>query len=460
MSTSMFAGAYPENSNGLINGKIGMYYNNSVTKHNGYAIILGGGPNPFLWNDCARTYQYLEFAQGYKKDHIYSAFYTQEPLSGSISVPRDFDADGKSDINYELTKSNVTTMFNKVAANITANDEFFLFISAHGGDNCFAYNQSNTSCVFTYSDYLTKELNKIKAKHIYIVSNSCHGGSMIEYLKKGDVKRTIITSSSKAKNANAYGIGGVFLHHFLPASVGFNYNGDKLDKDSIDFNKDGKISIEEAFIYAKDHDENSKPSNKDKSWYEVPRYWTSESGYRFCRPDDWGVVNVTSTITKSGTKEAMYLLNASNVIKNNANVTYACGKTIHLKKGFHVVKGAKFKTEIFDCEAEKKANEAELRRLSFDEEYDEDITNSGDEVTGSQFVIAPNPTTGEFTIYFNEETEGGNSVVIMDLTGKVVFSANGLGSEASIDLGGKPQGMYIVQTIVNGTIQTAKLILE
>lgn len=473
-----------------------VYRKTSKSSPNSYAVILNGGCRKKsnytqYWNNCAQTYQFLTNVYGFNPDHIYtimadgmdrgaeSLVYKDtvtkamrydpkllnetitEYKNGKYESYRYYYADGSQlfknryGVNhiYTAVYDTIQYVFDKLK-NIQNIDELFVFVTDHGyiGSKEIAiWNQGALS-----HTKFANMINNIQSNKKTILLAQCFSGSFIEYLKNDD-HRTICTATSADSSSWGNSL-SCFFNQFYSALYGKEF--DSTNKINADYDQNGVVSYEEAFVYAKDHDENSKPSNKDKSWYEVPRYWTSESGYRFCRPDDWGVVNVTSTITKSGTKEAMYLLNASNVIKNNANVTYACGKTIHLKKGFHVVKGAKFKTEIFDCEAEKKANEAELRRLSFDEEYDEDITNSGDEVTGSLFVIAPNPTTGEFTIYFNEETEGGNSVVIMDLTGKVVFSANGLGSEASIDLGGKPQGMYIVQTIVNGTIQTAKLILE
>lgn len=85
----------------------------------------------------------------------------------------------------------------------------------------------------------------------------------------------------------------------------------------------------------------------------------------------------------------------------------------------------------------------------------------GDELTEqSNCFLSPNPTTGEFTILFGNESEEGNSVVITDVAGKVVYSAEGLGSEVSINLSDKAKGVYIVKAIANGNIRTEKLILK
>ncbi len=63
---------------------------------------------------------------------------------------------------------------------------------------------------------------------------------------------------------------------------------------------------------------------------------------------------------------------------------------------------------------------------------------------GFGFVIAPNPTDGQFTI---SGMRGNNEreIVITNLLGEVLFTHNAVGSNIQLDLTGYPAGIYLVQ---------------
>ena len=442
-----------------INGRIGIFTNEDNVKNSGYVVILGGGTNTFLWNECVQAYQFFVYEKGYQKSHIYVAYDTKDLLDGKYNVPLDLDFDGQKDIQYELNNETVSSIFNNIASKITKNDNFVLFIATHGGDNAACINQYSSSCTMDYANFFKKELNKIKAKHIYVLSGSCHGGAMIEHLKVGDGNRTIITSTSANKTANAGALGGMFLCQFFPAAAGYDTDSaKKIKSDSIDIDNDGKISVEEAFVYARDHDGSAKASVKNESWYESPRFWSSTSDFRYCKVLDQGVFNQNEAITKSTNVEAMYLLNARNTIKNNANVTYSSGKYIRLKKGFHVVKGSKFKTKKIDCEDEKNGiYGGEFKYLTIDEDviYEE----PSEELSTSNLILYPNPTDGEFYISFADEDVDFN-ITVTDMTGKTIYVASGIGHDQEVNLEGQASGVYFVRISTNEMTETRKVILK
>lgn len=174
------------------------------------------------------------------------------------------------------------------------------------------------------------------------------------------------------------------------------------------------------------------------------------------------------TITANLDAFANSIVAGNNVYSNNdkgqGNVVIKSGETkfaasnILLKKGFKVSKGAKFlaSKKSYSC-----SYGGTLR--SFQDEDDDMMINGEDLVEESisdRILLYPNPSTGEFTIVFGEKSEGSNSVIITDLTGKVIWTADGLGSEVSIDLSDKAKGVYIVKTIANGNVRTEKLILK
>lgn len=171
-------------------------------------------------------------------------------------------------------------------------------------------------------------------------------------------------------------------------------------------------------------------------------------------PNSLNITSAINGILYEG--DAQNTITASNKITNNATVKYQSGGKILLKSGFSVKSQSKFKGIIKHCDALRSGQIPFTDNLSIDDEIIDDDMTSVEEA----LVLSPNPTTGEFTIFFDSETEDGNSIVITDVTGKVVYTAENLGSKAEINLSGKAQGVYIVKAIVNGNVQTEKLILK
>ncbi len=151
-------------------------------------------------------------------------------------------------------------------------------------------------------------------------------------------------------------------------------------------------------------------------------------------------------------------INERNQVPAEGNTKFYGRNSVKLRSGFKVNKGGKFKVTITHKAAQPSTsiyatigNSSDMIIKGIEEEEAE---------TNSTILLSPNPTTGEFTIFFGDESEEGNSVVITDLAGKAVYSAEGLGSEVSINLSDKTKGVYIVKAITNGNIRTEKLILK
>ncbi|MFL9844635.1 peroxiredoxin family protein [Flavobacterium rhizosphaerae] len=78
------------------------------------------------------------------------------------------------------------------------------------------------------------------------------------------------------------------------------------------------------------------------------------------------------------------------------------------------------------------------------------------DVATKKFAIYPNPSTG----IFNFTTSEAVDVTVIDLTGKVVYTAQGLNDGASINLGNLQKGIYIAH-VKGATTQTnEKLVIE
>ena len=80
----------------------------------------------------------------------------------------------------------------------------------------------------------------------------------------------------------------------------------------------------------------------------------------------------------------------------------------------------------------------------------------------NNIVIYPNPSTGIFQISSNSKATSIDVINIMSLDGRVIYTADNvnLTSGLSIDLSSQPDGMYLVQVVQGGEINTGKIIIK
>lgn len=385
---------------------------------NDYAIILiGGTEEPFL-HGAAKAYQYLINVKGCNKNKV--------RIYGQDGLGCDFDGDGKNDKWASSADIYRDQAFDFLKNNSTTSNDIFITVIDHGSnDNITLWNSSLTA------KYLSEKLSKIKFRKATIILSACYSGSFIDDIKRKDV--TVITSAPAHLRGWMNNYGDTFTTPLYGALAG-GYIGESAI--NADYNKDGVVSMEEAFVYAKDHDGNSKPTNAAESWYTIPRYWSSDTPWRFCRDTDWGVVDTTINVSRNTHEiEAMYLLSATGTISGSANVTFNSGKMIRLKKGFKVTKGAKFRTSHFDCEAEKRANEAELRKFEI---VDQEVER---ENGAADITVSPNPSTGRFIVTLGEVEA---DVTVLDMQGRVIRHFANASGDFELDITDFPNGVYVL----------------
>ena len=71
-------------------------------------------------------------------------------------------------------------------------------------------------------------------------------------------------------------------------------------------------------------------------------------------------------------------------------------------------------------------------------------------------TVAPNPSAGLFTLFASETMD---EVVVYDLFGKIIFRQNGTGIR-TIDLSGRPKGIYFLQARAGTTTASVKICIE
>ncbi|MBA3704347.1 MAG: T9SS type A sorting domain-containing protein [Bacteroidetes bacterium] len=90
------------------------------------------------------------------------------------------------------------------------------------------------------------------------------------------------------------------------------------------------------------------------------------------------------------------------------------------------------------------------------------ITTGVNELNNTELVqLFPNPTTGLFTLKFNEKHSGKFKMEIFNTLGARVYEAEGIENIAqSVDLSGIAQGYYSVRVILNDQVITKKIVKQ
>ncbi|WP_294821748.1 T9SS type A sorting domain-containing protein [uncultured Flavobacterium sp.] len=83
-------------------------------------------------------------------------------------------------------------------------------------------------------------------------------------------------------------------------------------------------------------------------------------------------------------------------------------------------------------------------------------TLGNEELAANKFALYPNPTTG----ILNFTTQEPVDVTVLDLTGKVVFSAKGIENGGSVNLGSLQRGMYIAKMKGLTSEKIEKIVVE
>lgn len=236
-----------------------------------HAVILSGGMNKNAnseryWNDCSFIYQTLANKYHIPKEQIHPIMADgNDPaedmtLIGSYekysSQSLDLDFDGVDEIELAATKDNLKSVISRLTMEMNEEDHLFLFVTDHGGRQGY----TSTSYIWLWGegqilyDYeLAGMLAPIVQKGVYVnvVLGQCYSGGFVEELAEaGCLVATSCTESEKS-----YGRVDVpfdeFIYKWTCAVNGADHKKNPLNADT---NHNGRISMQEAFIYAESHD--------------------------------------------------------------------------------------------------------------------------------------------------------------------------------------------------------------
>ncbi len=248
---------------------------------NTYAILISGCDNRSgtvinysdFWNECSFMYQTLTKRYNVPKNNIYPLISDgNDPAPDMlkkgdlISTPLDLDFDGQPEIELAATKDNLISVLSSIESKITSDDQLFIFITNHGGYSEIGLHNSSIS----HSE-LKKLLNPFSDKGITIniVAGSCHSGGICSAFSRTK-KCVVATSCAQHETAHLYWPSSIdyatFLYYWICAVNG--YDGKNKEVNS-DLNKDGIISMEEAFDYAR---RNINILNRENGDIQTPQF--------------------------------------------------------------------------------------------------------------------------------------------------------------------------------------------
>lgn len=239
-----------------------------------YAILMNGGVCPAAnlvryWNDLQYIFTTLKYVYGFPDDNIITLCSdgtdpAPDQATGQSS-PLDFDNDGLPDIKYSCMLANVDYVFTSLAQNFTQNDKLFVFTTDHGSsvngwqvdENLWNYEVLHD---YHFADLLA--LFPSGCEKIFTMEQCFSGG----FLDDGVVPPGPVVGSSACRyDEVSYGTQNgyydEYVFHWTAAVAGHDPYGNPVDADA---NYDGKVTMDEAYQYAADHDSrNETPQYAD-----------------------------------------------------------------------------------------------------------------------------------------------------------------------------------------------------
>lgn len=232
-----------------------------------YAVILSGGIDRMsnyerYWNDCSFIYQTLVKKYKVPKENIYPIMSDgDDPANDMLtndctfaSQNLDLDNDGVNDIRLAATKENVAATITALTQKMQKDDQLLLYVIDHGGlaeyDHSFIYLWGG-DVIYDYE--LADMLKPLSDKYanINVVLGQCYSGGFIDDLK--EMNCVVATASTYREESFAcrdipY---DEFVYQWTCAINGADHLMMPVDADD---DKNGKVSMMEAFEYAKAND--------------------------------------------------------------------------------------------------------------------------------------------------------------------------------------------------------------
>ena len=193
-----------------------------------YAVLISGNSNQKYNQNLFLAYKtFVE--NGFKEKNVYV-------LAPNGESPFPYPVDSPA------SKKSTKILFDYLSKKVDSEDLFFIYTTGHG-DTTKIKEKINAKLIFPeqekiFAEEFIQSLKEIKPKDGILFSDQCYGGSFAKLAK--EIGYTGISASEEDKES----WWNTFPQSFFRA----------WDKKTADKNNDGKLSLKEAFDYAKLHD--------------------------------------------------------------------------------------------------------------------------------------------------------------------------------------------------------------
>lgn len=183
-----------------------------------------------------------EIINAYKS--LKKAGYTDDDID--VFSSRKIELEGKDIVDYKASKGKVGSdfcdLFSDLSKKVSKEDSLLVLFIGHGGEGGSLALEQRTGIS---SDTFESLLSKVKPLYSLVLVNSCFSGDIAHKIGKNNNISISITNKDKIGTAESQ-----FSELFFSAIAG---------NKKADYDKNGKISIEEAFDYAAANDKFCKP---------------------------------------------------------------------------------------------------------------------------------------------------------------------------------------------------------
>jgi hypothetical protein len=252
--------SYKAPQNIIFNKQFAKHFGSANLTNSNYALLYSGGynlPNAKIryWNDLKLMYQTLKNIYGYDDAHI-------------IVVYKDgIGQDNEMPVNFPANKTGLAAAFHLLGTGLNNSKNLLLFITNHGGgyDKLAQTNEGGVNdingdeinpfhmdeVIYYYNDDnnlldddIALMVNSLHFNKLVTLMEPCYGGGFLRDLRGAN--RVIMSASSEfeVSYSNTDQNYDVFSYFFTIA----------LNDPAADLNKDGRVSMLEAYKYAKAND--------------------------------------------------------------------------------------------------------------------------------------------------------------------------------------------------------------
>jgi len=232
-----------------------------------YAVLMNGGYNSGnnhvrYWNDLSNIYIALVDVYGYLDENIIVLCSdgldpAPDQSNGQNSDP-DLDGDGDEDIMYSCILENVDMVFEELVDLLSGGGELFVFTTDHGNTNG---GWDTYFCLWNMEEltdsHFADLLDNLPECEVICTFEPCYSGGFMDdvVLPPGPV----VASSACRHDESSWAMGNLlydeYVFYWTAAVKGEDAFGEPVD---ADYNQDGKVTMDEAFIFAEAHDEQSE----------------------------------------------------------------------------------------------------------------------------------------------------------------------------------------------------------